>query len=249
VRPIRVCADVSVRGACDDLGMNVEDMMSSEVVTVSPSTPIKEVARLLVNRRISGVPVVDDEGRVHGVVSEGDIVIKERGVAEPSGHAYHRLFGADEGEALKREARTAAEAMTCPAVTIEPARSVAEAARVMVERSVNRLPVVREGRLVGIVTRADLVRVFVRDDEELEREIRDDVVLHTLWIDPSRLRIAVSDGEVTIGGEVATRTDAELVAGYAARVPGVVSVDDSRLRWREDDLARRHWTSIARPTV
>jgi CBS domain-containing protein len=229
--------------------MRVEDLMRRDVVTVSPSTPIKTVARLLLERGLSGLPVVNDERRVLGVVSEGDIVIKERGVAQPDGHAYHWLFGADEREALKREARTAAEAMTTPAVTIEPQRSVAEAARLMVERSVNRLPVVSEGKLVGIVTRADLVRAFARSDEELEREIRDDVLLHALWIHPTRVRVTVVDGAVTLSGHVETRTEAELVAGYVAEVAGVVSVDDSRLGWREDDLARRHWTAAAPPPV
>ncbi len=221
--------------------------MSREVVTVSPSTPIKEVARLLVERRISGLPVVDDDGSVIGVVSEGDIVAKERGAAEPEGHAFRWLLGPGEPAALKREARNAAEAMTSPAVTVEPHSSVAEAARVMVERSVNRLPVVRNEELIGIVTRADLVRVFVRSDAELEREIRDDVLMHTLWIDPDRLRLTVSDGEVVLDGDVDTRTAAELVAGYVGRVPGVVSVDSTRLGWRYDDLARRHRTTLAPP--
>jgi CBS domain-containing protein len=221
--------------------------MCRDVVTVPASTPIKDVARLLLERGISGLPVVDDEGRVVGVVSEGDIVSKERGVEQGIGHTHHWLFGPDEEEALKREASTAAEAMTSPAILVEPQRPVAEAARLMVERSVNRLPVVSEGRLVGIVSRADLVRAFVRSDEELEREIRYDVLLHTLWISPGNLRITVTDGEVAVDGEVDTRTDAELIAKYVARVPGVVSVDDSRLVWRDDDLARRRWQTLPRP--
>lgn len=223
--------------------------MRRDVVTVSPSTPIKTVARLLLERGVSGLPVVNDEGRVLGVVSEGDIVIKERGVAQTDGHAYRWLFGADERVALKREARTAAEAMTCPAVTIEPQRSIAAAARLMVARSVNRLPVVSGGTLVGIVTRADLVRAFARTDVELEREIRDDVLLRALWIHPTRVRVTVVDGEVTLSGHLETRTEAELVAGYVAEVAGVVSVDDSQLGWREDDLARRHWTAVPPPPV
>jgi CBS domain-containing protein len=224
----------------------VEDVMRRDVVTVSPRAPLKDVARLLVEHGISGLPVVNAKLRVLGVVSEGDIVFKERGVAQPDGHAYNWLFGPDERAALKREARTAVEAMTTPAVTIEPQRSVAEAARLMVERSVNRLPVVSGGKLVGIVTRADLVRAFARSDEEIEREIRDDVLLHTLWIHPRYVRIAVADGEVVLDGQVDTRTDAELVAAYVARVPGVVAVDDSRLGWRHDDLARRHWQTLPR---
>jgi len=225
--------------------MRVIDVMCRDVVSVSPQTSVKEVARLLVEREISGVPVVGEEGRVLGVVSEGDIVFKERGVAEPEGHAYDWLFGDGQGSA-KREARTAAQAMTSPALSIEPGRSVAEAARTMVESAVNRLPVVTEGRLVGIVTRADLVRVFARSDADLEREIRNDILLRTLWIDPGLLRVDVADGEVTLGGELDTRTEAELVTAYVARVPGVVSVDDSHLRWRRDDLARRQWRTAAR---
>src|SRR5829696_7997762 len=225
--------------------MRVIDVMCRDVVSVSPQTSIKEVARLLVEREISGVPVVGEEGRVLGVVSEGDIVFKERGVAEPEGHAYDWLFGDGQGSA-KREARTAAQAMTSPALSIELGRSVAEAARTMVESAVNRLPVVTEGRLVGIVTRADLVRVFARSDADLEREIRNDILLRTLWIDPGLLRVDVADGEVTLGGELDTRTEAELVTAYVARVPGVVSVDDSHLRWRRDDLARRQWRTAAR---
>jgi CBS domain/BON domain len=130
--------------------------------------------------------------------------------------------------------------MTHPAVTIEPQRTVAEAARLMVARSVNRLPVVCDARLIGIVTRADLVRAFARTDEELEHEIRDDVLLHTLWIDPTAVDISVRDGDVILDGEVVTRTDAELAGAYVARVPGVVSVDRSRLVWRLDDTHLRY---------
>jgi CBS domain-containing protein len=213
--------------------------MSRAVVTVSPRAPIKEVARLLLERRISGLPVVNDDGRVLGVVSEGDILIKEKGVAPAEGRELRWLFGEDDRESLKREALTAAEAMSCPAITVEPERSVSEAARLMVARAVNRLPVVSDGRIVGIVTRADLVRAFVRTDEELEREIRNDVLLDTLWIDPSTVQLTVDAGEVILEGKVATRTDAELATAYVARVPGVVSVDGSGLTWSQDDLARR----------
>src|SRR5215204_3092342 len=103
--------------------MRVIDVMCRDVVSVAPQTPLKEVARLLVECGISGVPVVGEAGRVLGVVSEGDIVFKERGVTEPEGHAYDWLFGGDARGAAKREARTPAEAMTSPALTIEPGRN------------------------------------------------------------------------------------------------------------------------------
>ncbi len=138
--------------------MKVADVMTVDVVTVGKETPLRDVAALLTERRISGLPVVD-EGRVVGVVSEGDILVKERGrKAERRG-----LFGVlldDRATAeLKLEARTADAAMTSPALTIGPDRPVAEAAGVMVDQGVNRLPVVNaDGTLLGIVTRADLVR-------------------------------------------------------------------------------------------
>jgi CBS domain-containing protein len=229
--------------------MRVEDVMSRDVVTVAASTPLKEVAELLVEHGVSGLPVVDDEGGVLGVVSEGDIVAKERGVGEPAAHSYYWLFGPDEHDAAKRDARTAAEAMTSPAVTVRPQRAVAEAARLMVERGVNRLPVVVGGKLVGIVTRTDLVRAFIRTDDALEREIRDEVVARTLWLDPQAVQVTATNGEIVLEGVLDTRSDVEILAAYTAQVPGVVSVDDSRLEWRRDDVARRLWHTLNTPVV
>jgi CBS domain-containing protein len=246
VHRLRVRADGRGRRATHAANVNVESVMSRDVVTVTLSTPLKEVARLLVGRGVSGVPVVDETGAVVGVVSEQDVVSKERGVAAPAHHTYEWLFGPEERDPHKRTARTAGDAMTAPPILVEPGMSVARAARLMVERAVNRLPVVSKGELVGIATRADLVRAFTRSDEELEREIREDVMLRTLWISPRRLRVLVADGEVVLDGEVDTRTEAELLAAYVARVPGVVSVDDSRLHWRSDDLARRRWQNVPR---
>ena len=112
--------------------------------------------------------------------------------------------------------------MTAPALTIRPLQSVSEAAKLMLARRVNRLPVVDGTRLVGIVTRADLVRAFHRSDDEIETEIRDDVLMRMLWIPPETLRLRVVDGVVELSGTVDTQTDAELVAEFVRRVPGVV---------------------------
>jgi CBS domain-containing protein len=209
--------------------VKVADVMNRDVVTVAPRTLRKDVARELVERRISGVPVVDDDGTVLGVVSEGDILVKEQGRAGGSSLFERALdFNAD---SEKYRARDAADAMTTPAVTIRPTRSVSEAASLMIDRGVNRLPVVDpHGRLVGIVTRADLVRAFVRDDAEIESEIREDVVLKTCWQSPDRFHLEVRNGDVTLDGRVADADSAEMLLRFVERVPGVVNVR-SRLTW------------------
>ena len=210
--------------------MKVEDVMTRDVTTVAPQLLLKAVAATLAGQCISGVPVVDG-GRVLGVVSEADILGKEAVELRPT--LLGRLLRRERLDA-KKTARTARDAMTSPAVTVSPQRDVAHAARLMVERGINRLPVVtEEGGLVGIVTRADLVRAFVRSDEDIARELREDVAMKTLWMDPEKLEISVEGGDVTLAGEVDLKADAELLERFAARVPGVVSVR-SELRWRVD---------------
>jgi CBS domain-containing protein len=209
--------------------MKIADVMTQNVVTVGPKTALREVATILAERRISGVPVVDG-GRVVGVVSEGDILAKESAPAEPGRRLGHKHRPT--ATQTKARAHTAGTAMTSPAVTVSPERTLTEAARLMIEKGVNRLPVVDQGRLVGIVTRADLVRAFIRDDAEIERELHE-VALKTLWIDPKRVRISVDRGEVLLEGEVDSDADAELLDRFARRVPGVVGVL-SRLHWQID---------------
>jgi CBS domain-containing protein len=210
--------------------MQVKNVMTKRVVTVGPRTLLKDVARLLVSKRVSGLPVVDEDGSVLGVVSEGDILVKERG-RPGRGSLLDHLLEVDGQQPLKHSARDAADAMTSPAITIRPERPIAEAAGLMLDRCVNRLPVVdHKGKLVGIVTRADLVRAFVREDEAIEQEIRDDVILRTLWNTPERFRIEVVGGEVTIEGEVHDAESADLLARFIERVPGVVGIR-SRVTW------------------
>ena len=210
--------------------MKVQDVMTREVVTVEPRTPIKDVARLLVARRISGVPVVEADGTVVGVVSEGDILVKERDRCGSTSLLAHFL-DLDVPERAKHDARDAADAMTAPPVTIRKARPVHEAAALMLDRRVNRLPVVDEhSRLVGIVTRADLVRAFARTDAEIERDIRDDVLRRTFWASPDRFAVDVKGGEVTIQGRVADQQSADVLTRLVEHVPGVVQVR-SRISW------------------
>ena len=177
--------------------VDVGQAMTRAVVTVGPETPLREVARILSERRISGLPVVDGAGALVGVVSGRDLLTRRDG------------------------ARTAGEAMSSPAICIGAERPVWEAAQLMSARRVQRLPVRgRDGRLAGIVTRADLVRAFVRSDAEVAADLN-------LGLD---VDVEVVRGEVTLRGVVAGRGAARDAERSAARVPGVVAVD-SKLMW------------------
>lgn len=218
--------------------MNVRDIMTANVAAVGGDATLKQVAELMVDRGVSGVPVVDAEGRVLGVVSEADIVIKAASHPERAG-VFWRLFAPETLDIQRLQAATAAEAMSAPAVTVEAGQSVAEAARIMVDAGVKRLPVVADGKLAGIVSRADIVRTFIRPDGEIWEELRNDVFAGHLWIEPDKLDVEVTGGRVRISGQVGTRSEAQLVDAFAWRVPGVVSVDCSQLRWETDDRALR----------
>jgi len=204
--------------------MKVRDLMTSDVVSVTPDTSLRDAASVLVERRISGVPVVNDANTVVGVLSEADILVKAGG-AVARNRLLGWLFEPEVGLEDKIRAETVAEAMSAPALTIGPQRPVHEAARLMISESVNRLPVVEGGRLVGIVTRADVVRAFTRSDAEIADEIEGEILRRTLWLEPGRITTTVVDGHVTLEGEVETPSDAEVLPALVARVPGVISVE------------------------
>jgi len=216
--------------------MRVEDVMTTDVVTVRTDTPLKVVAEQLVERGISGLPVVDETGKVVGVISEADLIVKESGSSrKPAGRIASLLNPPDAAVQAKLEARLAGEAMTAPPITIAPFQSTAAAAEEMLRAGINRLPVVRNEQLVGIVTRADLVRAFARSDEQVAREVRAqaEYFLH-LAEDFSQVEVQSTGGEVTLTGRVRRRENAEELPRYLARVPGVVGVV-SELTWLEDD--------------
>jgi CBS domain-containing protein len=214
--------------------------MTTDVLTVRADVSLKEAAALMAERGISGLPVVDLGGQVAGVLSEGDILFKETGHTPRRGFVDRLLSQPPDELDAKLTARTAGEAMTSPALTIGPGRPLAVAANTMIERGVKRLPVVDDaGKLVGIVTRADLVRAFVRSDEAILREIREDVIRRSLWLEPDNLVVVVEAGEVRLAGEVETKAEAELIPEFVQRVPGVVSVL-SKLSWRENGHRPAH---------
>jgi CBS domain-containing protein len=200
--------------------------MTSDVSTIGPDALLKDAAIEFVQRRISGMPVVSSDGQVLGVVSETDILPKESG-AQRGGGGLLQWF-VDPGDPWinqRFDAVTVEDAMSSPARTILPERPLAEAAKIMLDEDVNRLPVVDlNGLLVGLVSRGDLIRAFARPDDEIRREIQEDVIHKAMWLDPKALDVTVTSGIVTLKGEVASEADAGLLPTFARKVPGVVDV-------------------------
>jgi CBS domain-containing protein len=216
------------------MSTKVRDVMTSPVEAVGPSAGFKAIVERLRTHGISAVPVIDGTGRVLGVVSEADLLLKEDRVDIESHHPLVETVRARRVRA-KAAASTAAQLMTSPAATIPPDATVAEAARTMRRRGVRRLLIVDEqDHAIGIVSRGDLLAVFSRSDEEIRREIVDDVIGHTLLLDPAPYAVTVEDGLVTLAGQADRRTDAILVRRLSERIDGVVGVHDE-LTFRQDD--------------
>lgn len=211
----------------------VADVMTRDVVTVRPATPFKAIVRRLREARVSALPVLDEDGRLVGIVSEADLILKEDPELEEGAHLFQRRHRRlDRQKAAGLYAR---ELMTSPAVTIGPGASLAEAARLMHRKQVKRLPVVDEtGRVVGIISRSDLLTVFLRDDAEIEQEVREDVIRRTLWIDPDTVSVRVREGVVYLEGQLERRSLIPVLERLVASVEGVVGVEQS-LTFEVDD--------------
>ncbi|SFX62259.1 CBS domain-containing protein [Streptomyces atratus] len=194
--------------------IKVGDLMTDDVVSVVSLTSFKEVAKLLAQHDISGLPVLDDEDRVVGVVSESDLLSRQA-----AGHP-------DAGATASSGAEcTAAEIMSTPAVTVHAVESAPGAARLMTRSGVERLPVVDdEDRLVGIVTRRDLLRLFLRPDAEIRRRIIQDVLVSAMGLGPDAVTVHVIDGVVTLEGRLESRSQIAILAYLAEQLDGVVAV-------------------------
>lgn len=219
----------------------VSDVMAHTVAAVGRSATFKEIVQLMQEWKISALPVIEGEGRVVGVVSEADLLPKEEfrdsdaDLSEPrprpaggTGAAQqHRL-----SDAAKAGAVTAEELMTSPALTVRADATLAQAARVMAQGRVKRLPVVDAlGMLEGVVSRGDLLKVFLRDDEEIAEEVRREVVSYLFPQPDSDVRVTVREGVVKLAGRVRDGSLVPVAARLARAVEGVVDV--------EFDLARR----------
>ncbi|MFI2641793.1 CBS domain-containing protein [Streptomyces sp. NPDC018610] len=195
---------------------NVGDLMTPTVVSVRPGTPFKEIARTLDEYDITAVVVVDDQDRPVGVVSEADLL--------------RRQTSGGRGN-------TARDLMSSPAVVAEPGWHAVRAARTMESHKVKRLPVVDgEGRLIGVVSRSDLVRLFLRRDRAIQEEILEDVIVRALGLPPSALTVEVAEGRVTLSGTVERRSLIPVTVRLCDSVDGVVEVVN-RLAFEHDDSA------------
>jgi CBS domain-containing protein len=219
--------------------------MTENVVTVPEDMPYKEIVATLAQHAVSAVPVVDEVGRVVGVVSEADLLHKmEFAGLEPHLHLIERR--------QRRVARvkalgdTARDLMSSPAVTVSPEAALTAAASTMESERVKRLPVVDgRGRAVGIVSRRDLLRVYLRDDEAIRDEIRNQVLRQTLWIDPDTIDVTVDQGVVVLMGRADRRSTAQIIVRLCEAVPGVVEVIDQLEHGYDDtaDMSRHHFMS------
>ncbi|MCX4585693.1 CBS domain-containing protein [Streptomyces sp. NBC_01481] len=219
--------------------MKIGGVMVDDVVKVTYDTPFKEVARLLGEHRISGLPVVDEDEKVIGVISETDLMARqaEEPALDEQGrpHWLSWLHISKGHDADKAHARTAGTLMSAPAITVRAESTIADAARTMAQRRIERLPVVdEEDRLVGIVTRWDLLQVFLRPDEEIRRAVVDEVIVNALWLDPETVTVDVSEGVVTLSGQVERCSDVPIALRMVSQVDGVVAVVDM-LTYRLDD--------------
>jgi CBS domain-containing protein len=213
------------------MNATVKDVMSTHVVAVRKNAPFKDMAARLREHRVSAFPVLDEDNKVIGVVSEADLLTKEAleysATSRVSGMLHHR-------EQVKAAATTAEDLMTKPPVTVGPDEFVTHAARLMYARKVKRLPVVDDdGHLIGIVSRADVLSVYSRPDADIRHEIIDNIILGMLLCDPSRFTVTVKDGIVTVEGIPETASVGHDMIDEIRHVEGVVAVRD-RLNYPTD---------------
>lgn len=212
--------------------MRIRDLMTPNVLTVGPDTPMKEAARRMLEAGISGLPVIDGQGVLVGIITEADFVATEadRRVRRRAGllRFLHR-----EDEVPSQE-RLVKDVMTTDVKVIGSEADHAIAARLMQSEGIKRIPVVEGGRLIGLISRTDMLRAYARPDREIIDEIRNHVMKEILWVDPRRATIECLDGNVVLTGRMETRTDASLLVEMTKRLDGVTSVGD-HLTWEVDN--------------
>jgi CBS-domain-containing membrane protein len=211
----------------------VKDVMTRTVAVVTADTPFKEIAQRLAEHRVAALPVVDARDRAIGIVSEADLLLKAE---HPEERERRRLVSRRARHELERAAGlTAHDVMSSPPVTIGPEAPLGEAARVMHEGGFRSMPVVDgNGRVVGIVSRRDLLQAFLRPDDEIRREIAGEILEQGLWVDPGSVTVGVERGVVTLEGQVERTSMIPIIDRMVHGVEGVVHVTD-RLSAEFDD--------------
>ncbi|MFJ3306689.1 CBS domain-containing protein [Streptomyces sp. NPDC086549] len=200
----------------------VSDVMTPTVVAVGRDAPFKDIVKLMEQWKVSALPVLEGEGRVVGVVSEADLLPKEE-FRDSDPDRFTQLRGLS--DLAKAGGLTAEELMSTPAVTVHADATLAEAARIMARRKIKRLPVVNEvGMLEGVVSRADLLKVFLREDEDLTEEVRHEVIDHLFPLSADHIQVEASEGVVTLTGWVESTALVPVAERLARAVEGVVDV-------------------------
>lgn len=199
--------------------MNVVDLMTTDVIAVSRETGLRDAARLMFRNRVSGLPIVDEAGALVGIITEADFLKLE----------------VERQEGTRGQGDTVGDVMSRGVVTVPPNVEIYEAAKIMAVQEVKRLPVVDEdNRLLGVISRADIVSIFTRPDDVIEDEIREDLIRRVLFIDPDGVQVGVANGVVTLSGEVTTHSEASMLEELTNRLDGVLRVE-SKLTWAEGD--------------
>ena len=221
--------------------MKARDVMVAPVVTVKPYSTVKEVAKMLVDRRISAVPVVDDVGKLVGIISEGDLMHRSETGTERQYRWWIRLVEGDASlpaDYIKAHGRKAADIMTQNVITAAPDTALDEVAITMEKNSIKRIPIVRNGQLVGIVSRANLVQALATMRKGLEiplsdSQIREKLLSHLKeqpWADTHLLNVTVTDGVVSLWGITRSETERKAIRVAAEATPGVRAVNDHLAR-------------------
>jgi len=201
----------------------VRAVMTASVATVSLDTPFKAVAALMAEHGLNALPVLNKDGQVAGIVSESDLIRKEEYQDDPAArrppHSQHHR--------AQSQSLTASQVMSSPAISISPDASIVAAAREFDRAHVSHLVVTEaDGTLAGMVTPLDLLKVYLRTDGEIRHEILDEVITNYLGCDPGRAEVTVTDGIVTLRGEVERKSMVPLAARMARSVDGVVDVEN-----------------------
>jgi CBS-domain-containing membrane protein len=213
--------------------MRVVDVMTTDVVAALPDWSLKQAARVMIDAGVSGLPVVGDEGTVAGIITEADFIETEAGRTV----GRQRLFDTVFGEKRTRAPSTVEAAMSRSPIVVDRNTTIAEAARLMTDHKVKRLPVVDpNGRLEGIVSRGDILVAFARDDDAIADAVERGVIRRILMLESRDVSVHVADGVVILSGQVPNRSDAKLLEELVGRIEGVIRCD-SDLVWSFDDIS------------